>query len=128
MGNFNVLITNPQGERSHHFHENVTRSTASKWLFEYGPAPIGWQYQIVNLNKKPRKQTDHILIQGFSKDGDLVGQVKARQKTNYGWYTVRMAKRDLRKQGASYFTQEKVWDHATETGNGAASEGDVVQG
>ena len=76
---------------------------------EYGPAPVGWMYQITNLNRKKRTLPECILLTGFSKDGSFVAQTKARHKTNNGWYSVRMAKRDLRKQGASWFSQEKVW-------------------
>lgn len=110
MGNYNILVTNTQGDRHLKFQENVPMDDCKKWLEEYGPAPVGWMYQIKNCNKKERVYPDHVLIQGFSKDGQFIASVKARHQTNYGWYTVRMAKRDLRKQGASYFTQEKVWE------------------
>lgn len=115
MGNHNILITDPKGVRRHQFLENQTMDACKKWLLEYGPAAIGWNYQLINTNKKRRNFPEHILVTGFSKDGEFINQIKARHKTNYGWYTVRMAKRDLRKQGASYFAQEKVWeDHDPE--------------
>lgn len=110
MGNYNIVITNPKGEQSLKLAENNTMEYCKKWYEEFGPAPIGWNYQIKNMNKKPREYPDHILIQGFGKDGSFITSTKARHKTNNGWYSVRMAKRDLRKQGASYFTQEKVWN------------------
>ena len=117
MANHNVLITNPQGERRNQFHENVSLDDAKDWLEEFGPAPIGWNYQIINTARKKRKQVDHILVQGFGKEGNMIASTRARHRTNYGWYTVRMAKRDLRKLGASYFTQEKVWpDDNTKAG------------
>ena len=109
MANHNVLITNPQGERKYHFHENVTRKEATAFIEEYGPAPIGWSYQIYNFNRKKRINPEHILIQGFTKDGEFIASTEARHKTNNGWYSVKMAKRDLRKQGASWFTQEKIY-------------------
>jgi len=116
MGNHNVLKTNPTGDRSNAFPENVTRDQCVEWLKTYGPAPKGWHYQITNSNRdKKRKHPEHVLVTGFAKDGTFVNHVEARHKTNDGWYTVRMAKRDLRKQGASWFTTEKKWE--TDDGN-----------
>ena len=114
MGNHNILITNPQGERRHQFIENTSRDECRDWLIEYGPAPIGWNYQLINLNKKKRKYPECVLVQGFTQYGELVEQRKARVHTSRGWYTVRMAKRDLLKMGASYFTKEKVWQDAAD--------------
>lgn len=109
MGNHNVLITKPSGEWRHEFPENVTREEADKWLKTYGPAPQGWKYQIVNLNKPKKVNPDSVLVQGFSKDGEFIASTHARHKTNNGWYSIKDAKRDLRKQGASFFTTEKVY-------------------
>jgi hypothetical protein len=114
VGNHNILITKPNGERRNQFVENLTLDECKDWLNKHSPAPIGWNFQVINLNKKKRNYPLGILITGFSKDGTFIDQTMARHKTNYGWYTVRMAKRDLRKKGASYFAQEKVWDDGTE--------------
>ena len=110
MGNYNILITNPQGERRHQFVDNTGMRECNKWLEEYGPAPIGWFYQLVNLNKKPRIRPDHILICGFNPEGDFVGSVKCHQYINGHWFSPKQAKDTLRKQGAITFTREKVWE------------------
>lgn len=110
MANHNVLITNPQGDRRYQFVENVSLYEAKDWLTEYGPAPIGWKYQVVNLNKRRRTYADHVLITGFNTEGEFVDQRKARVPTNHGWYTPRMAIRDMRARGASWFTREKIWE------------------
>lgn len=110
MGNHNILIINPKGVRRLQFAEDVSRNECTEWLYEYGPAPIGWHYQIVNNNKKKRLHPDFILVQGFNAENQLVDQRKAKVKHNNGrWYSVRMAKRDARKQGAIWFTREKIW-------------------
>jgi len=109
MGNHNVKITNPKGEWRYHFAEPVTLYVAKDFLTKYGPAPIGWQYQVVNLNKKRRKYADYIVITGFDTQGDFVDQRKARVQTSNGWYTPRMAIRDMRALGASWFCREKVY-------------------
>jgi hypothetical protein len=116
MGNYNVLITNPLGERSLVFTEGVSQDSAKKWLVDHPPAPVGWHYQMRNTDRKKRRMPESILVTGFTKDGDYVGQMHCNHKTNFGWYTVKMAKRDLRAQGAHRFLREKVWSngHATE--------------
>lgn len=123
MGNHNILITNPQGERRHQFSENTSRDECVSWLKEYRPAPIGWSYQIVNLNRKKRKLPEHILVQGFTKEGEFIDQLKANHQSNFGWYTVKMAKRDLRKRGAHYFTRDKVWPNETTEGESQSAAG-----
>lgn len=116
MGNHNILITNPKGERRHQFIENQLMRVCRDWMDVYGTAPIGWNYQIVNLNKKARKNLDHILIRGYGPnretgDIELLDERKARVKHNNGrWYTPRMAKRDARAQGAIWFSREKVYE------------------
>jgi hypothetical protein len=116
MGNHNVLIVNPKGERRHQFAENVSLDVARDFIHEYGPAPIGWHYQIVNLNKRKRRLPDHVMVFGLKAVADtnevvIVDERKARVKHNNGrWYTPRMAKRDARAQGAQWFVTKKVWD------------------
>lgn len=118
MGNHNILITNPKGERKHQFAENVRMEECKEWLQEYGPPPLGWKYQIVNLNKRNRVYPEYILLMGY-KDNDegyeLVDTRKARVKNNKGgWYTMRRAKKDARMQGATWFTREKIWKNGHE--------------
>ena len=126
MGNHNILITNPKGERTKKFAEDISLNEAKNWLYEFGPAPIGWQYQITNSARKKKYSPDHILLMGYAKNGEFVASTKANHKTNSGWYTVKMAKRDLRKQGASWFTREKVYsDAATNSGQGTRSQEDL---
>lgn len=116
MGNHNVLITNPKGGRRYQFPETVSLDVCRDFLIEFGPAPIGWHYQIVNLNKRKKKNPEYVLIQGFDEDNTLVDQRKTRVRHNNGrWYTPRMAKRDARKQGAIWFTREKVFKEEGDT-------------
>lgn len=109
MGNHNVLITNPKGERVHQFRDNVSLDQCKEWIEEFGPAPIGWHYQIINLNKKPRKYPDYILLKGYDAEGELKDIRKVGVKHNRGWYTPKKGKRDGRRQGAIWFSREKVW-------------------
>ena len=113
MGNHNVEITNPDGKSHLYYLENTTHDYCRKFLVEYGPAPIGWRYRIVNVNKKIRPRPEHTLIQGFKRNEEggfnFVASKKVFVQTNGHWYTPKMAKRDLRKMGAEWFTREKVW-------------------
>lgn len=119
MGNYNVQITNPKGETRKEFAENVSLKEAHKWLRMYRPAPIGWKYEVVNVvnpDQRKRKYPDHLLVHGFkvNEEGELelIDSRKARVRHNNGrWYTKKMAKRDSRALGATYFTQEKVWNN-----------------
>lgn len=120
MGNHNVQITNPDGQKRLYFEENATRDICEEVYKHLCPIAKGWNVQIVNLNRKNHQlKPDYILVIGKDKDGNFISTTKAGHKTNFGWYTVKMAKRDLRKQGASYFTTEKVW----EDGEGEQSPG-----
>lgn len=110
MGNHNIEIVDPKGGKKLVFPEDVLLQECKEWLSEYRPAPIGWHYNIVNHNKKPRKYPDYVMMLGFDPDGKLVDERKARVRTNHGrWYTPRMAKRDARAQGASFFIRQKVF-------------------
>jgi hypothetical protein len=114
MGNHNILITNPKGERKHQFADNVSLDKCKDYLEEFGPAPIGWHYQIINANKKKRTYPKYILLQGYKDTDDgsyeLVDTRKARVKMNSGrWYSMKRAKKDARAQGATWFTREKIW-------------------
>lgn len=110
MGNHNVEIINPQHEKTRHFEENKSLQECQKFMKEIGNPPKGWVYQIINTVKKDVSKPEFILVQGFTKDGVLVGQTRAGHRSNWGWYTVKMAKRDLRRQGATYFTRENIWE------------------
>lgn len=80
------------------------------WLEEYGPAPIGWFYQIVNLGKTPRRRPEYTNLIGFDKDDNVVDTREVHVRHNNGrWYTPKMGKRDARALGAVWFIQEKVW-------------------
>ena len=105
---YNILITNPIGVRTYLFIDPVSLDICKEWRATYQP-PKGWFYQTINLQRKVRLKFDHILITGFTPSGEFIAQVEAGHKTNNGWYSVKMAKRDLRKQGASWFKREKVW-------------------
>lgn len=110
MPNHNILITNPQKEQSFQFRENVTREECEEFVRKYVPVAKGWSYQIVNLNRKNHTPNpDWVVVTGISKDGEFIHSLKAGHKTNNGWFTIKMAKRDLRRQGASFFVLEKVW-------------------
>lgn len=115
MANHNILIKNPRGDRSLQFVDNRTMKECRYWLEEYGPAPIGWFYQIVNMHKRNRKYPLYTLIQGFDVDNNIIDQRKANVKTNGGWYSVKDAKRDARRvayaqgKAIAYFTREKIW-------------------
>lgn len=114
MANHNVLITNPQGERRHEFVDNRTRAECQSWMTVFGPAPIGWKYQIINLHKNERKYPNHIEITGYklNEEGEeeVVDVRKARFQHNNGhWYTPKQAKKDARGQGAQWFKRKKVF-------------------
>lgn len=110
MGNYNVLITNPQGERRHYFHENVGMDEAKKFLREYGAAPIGWFYQLVNLNKQKHYKLKEISVLGYTEDGSFKDERKAGIKMNDGkWYRPRHAKRDIRSYYNTQIDLEKLF-------------------
>ena len=110
MGNHNILVTNPKGTRTYVFADNLTRRECQDHLDEIAPAPIGWYYQIVNLNKKPQRRPLYTLIQGFTRDGELVGQRKAHIHYADRWEAPKRVKRELRALGAVSFSREKVWE------------------
>lgn len=116
MGNHNVQVTNPKGARNYVFLDNQTLDVCQKWLRETAPAPIGWTYEVVNLNKKVRKQPQYILITGWKDtpegpDGyKVVGQRRAKTRmTNGQFLTGKMARRQLKAEGAMWFTHDKIW-------------------
>ena len=110
MGNYNVVVTNSKGDRKNIFPENVPMDVAKKWVADRVPAPIGWQYQVLNLNKKPRVHPEHVLVLGFNQEGELVDERKTRVILNTGhYYTPKRAKKHMRAMGAITFTREKVW-------------------
>jgi hypothetical protein len=112
MANWNVRITNPKGEERNHFPVNHSKEGCEKWIEEYGPAPIGWKYELVNTRPNRRKYPLYTLLRGFDAGGDLVDERKTHIKHNNGrWYTPKMAKRDARMQGAIWFKREKVWSN-----------------
>jgi len=114
MGNHNIQIMDPKGNKKLHFPEDTSFKECRKWLVEFGPAPIGWHYNIVNHNKKPRKYPAYIRLLGFDLKGKLIDERKARVEMNDGkWYTVRKAKRDARALGANVFVKQKVWQDGT---------------
>lgn len=111
MGNHNVLITNPKGEKRLQFSEDTSRWSCKKWLEEYGPAPIGWFYQIINNNKNKRKHPLYTILKGLDIEGEVVDIRKARIKlNNNSWYTLRRAKRDSKRLGSITFKREKIWE------------------
>jgi hypothetical protein len=102
------------GQPQHQFADNVSLDKCKDYLEEFGPAPIGWHYQIINANKKKRTYPKYILLQGYKDTDDgsyeLVDTRKARVKMNSGrWYSMKRAKKDARAQGATWFTREKIW-------------------
>lgn len=112
MGNYNILITNPSGGRRHQFAENQGMRECKDWMEEFGPAPIGWAYQIVNMNKRPEKLLDHVEIKGYKEDGTIVGTYRANKlEDGVRSLSPKEAKKTLRALGAVYFTRNKVWEN-----------------
>ncbi len=107
---FNVLIKNPLGDRRHEFPEpGVSRREAEAWIQQYGPAPKGWQYQVVNLHRKPKRILTHTKLVGFSRENTVVGTITVEVVQKGERYTLKQAKRDLRYKGASYIIKEKAY-------------------
>lgn len=114
MPNYNIFITSPKGDRRYEFHENKTMDECKKWVDTYGPAPIGWKYQVVNRNKTPRRRPLYTVLHSWVlNDGNLeyFDNRKVFVQLNDGsWYTPKRAKQDLRAMGATKFQREKVWE------------------
>lgn len=108
---YNVQIRSPSGDTEMALKEEVSLDDAKLLRKEFRKDALkGWSYTIINTQPRARKHLEHVVVNGFDRKGSLVDKRLARVKTNQGWYTPRMAKRDMRALGASWFTRENVYE------------------